>query len=80
MILACNSSTPLLALFGGIIGLGFWFFRKKMRLFRWLLVITLTVIHLSMKAPVWALINHIDLTGSSSSYHRYFRVDNFIRH
>lgn len=80
MILACNSSTPLLALFGGMIGLGFWFFRKQMRLFRWLLVITLTVIHLSMKAPVWALINHIDLTGSSSSYHRYYLVDNFIRH
>jgi hypothetical protein len=80
MILTCNSSTPLLALAAGILGFCFWPLRRQMRLFRWLLVITLTVIHLSMKAPVWALINHIDLTGSSSSYHRYYLVDNFIRH
>jgi hypothetical protein len=31
-----------------------------------------------MKAPVWALIERIDLTGSSSSYHRYELVDQFI--
>ena len=33
-----------------------------------------------MKAPVWALITHIDLTGSSSGYHRYYLVDDCIRH
>ena len=32
-----------------------------------------------MKAPVWALIARIDLTGSSSGYHRYQLVDQFIR-
>ena len=33
-----------------------------------------------MKAPVWALIAHIDLTGSSSGDHRYKLMDNCIRH
>jgi hypothetical protein len=33
-----------------------------------------------MKAPVWFLIARIDLTGSSSSYHRAELVDAFIRH
>jgi hypothetical protein len=33
-----------------------------------------------MKAPVWALIARIDLTGSSSGTHRYMLVDNFMRH
>jgi hypothetical protein len=33
-----------------------------------------------MKAPVWAIIGRIDLTGSSSGYHRYMLVDNCIRH
>ena len=33
-----------------------------------------------MKAPVWALIARVDLTGSSSSFHRYALVDNCIRH
>jgi hypothetical protein len=51
-----------------------------MRLLRWGLVFALIGTHLSMKAPVWALINHIDLTGSSSGAHRYYLVDNFIRH
>jgi hypothetical protein len=80
MILTCNSSTPLLALGGGIIGLCFWRFRRRMRLFRWGLVLTLVALHLVMKGPVWSLIARIDLTGSSSGYHRYYLVDNFIRH
>jgi hypothetical protein len=80
MILTCNSSTPLLALGGGIIGLCFWQFRNQMRWFRRVLVLTLVALHLIMKGPVWALIARIDLTGSSSGYHRYYLVDNFIRH
>jgi len=32
-----------------------------------------------MKAPIWALIARVDLTGSSSSYHRYLLVDLTIR-
>jgi hypothetical protein len=33
-----------------------------------------------MKAPVWALIQRVDLTGSSSGFHRYLLVDQCIRH
>jgi hypothetical protein len=33
-----------------------------------------------MQAPVWALIARVDFTGSSSGYHRYQLVDQFIRH
>ena len=51
-----------------------------MRVFRWALVLTLLGLHLVMKGPVWSLIARIDLTGSSSGYHRYYLVDNFIRH
>jgi hypothetical protein len=80
MILTCNSSTPLLALAGGIMGLCFWRLRRHMRLVRWLIVFVLVTLHLSMKGPVWALIARVDLTGSSSGYHRYYLVDNLIRH
>ena len=79
IVLAANSSTPLLAFVAGLFALGLWPFRKKMRLFRWGLTITLVTLHLVMKAPVWALIARIDLTGSSSGYHRYQLVDQFIR-
>jgi len=78
--LSANSSTPLLAYVGGFVGLCFWPLRKRMRIFRWGLVIMLVTLHLVMKAPVWALIARIDLTGSSSGYHRYTLVDNCIRH
>jgi hypothetical protein len=78
--LTSNSSTPLLAYVAGIFAFCFWPIRKQMRLIRWGLVIILVGLHLVMKAPVWALIAHIDLTGSSSGYHRYMLVDNCIRH
>ncbi len=80
MILTCNSSTPLLALGASIFGLCLWRWRSKTRIFRWALVLTLTALHLVMHGPVWSLIARIDLTGSSSGYHRYYLVDNCIRH
>jgi hypothetical protein len=80
MAITSNSSTSLMALGGSSVGLGFWFLRKQMRLVRWALAMTLVALHLVMKAPVWALIAHIDLTGSSSGDHRYKLMDNCIRH
>jgi hypothetical protein len=80
MTLCSNSSTPLLAYAAGILALCFWPFRKKMRAFRWGLALVLVTLHLAMKAPVWALIGRIDLTGSSSGFHRYMLVDQCIRH
>jgi hypothetical protein len=80
MVLTSNSSTPQLAYVSGVVGLCFWPLRRRMRMFRWGLVLTLVGLHLVMKAPVWALIARIDLTGSSTSYHRFELVDQFIRH
>jgi hypothetical protein len=80
MVITSNSSTSLLAFAGSLVGLAFWPLRKQMRLVRWGLVLTLVALHLAMKAPVWALIARVDLTGSSSSYHRYYLLDNCIRH
>lgn len=80
MMLTCNSSTPILAFGAGILGLCLWRFRARMRLFRWALALTLLALHLVMNGPVWSLIARIDLTGSSSGYHRYYLVDNCIRH
>ena len=80
MAIASNSSTPQLALAGGVLGLCLWPLRKTMRILRWGLVMMLLGLQMVMKAPVWALIARVDLTGSSSGYHRYYLVDNCIRH
>ena len=80
MTLTSNSSTPVLAYVAGIVGLSFWPFRKRMRIFRWGMVLGLLGLQLVMKAPVWALIARVDLTGSSSGYQRYMLIDTCIRH
>jgi hypothetical protein len=80
MVFTSYSSTSQFALMGSIVGLGFWRFRKKMRLIRWTIVAGLVGLNMVMKAPVWALIARVDLTGSSTSYQRYQLIDMTIRH
>ena len=80
MTITCHASTTLGAYAAGMLGLCLWPLRKKMRLLRWGLVFTLVALHVVMNGPVWSLIEKVDLTGSSSSYHRYMLIDNCIRH
>jgi len=80
MVITSNSSTSWMALAGGLLGLAFWPLRERMRLIRWGVLGGLVGLHLYMKAPVWALIARIDLTGSSSGYQRYALIDMTVRH
>jgi hypothetical protein len=80
MTVTCYASTTLVAYGAGIFALCLWPIRKRMRLVRWGIVAVLVALHLIMHGPVWSLLEHIDLTGSSSSYHRYMLIDNSIRH
>jgi hypothetical protein len=80
MVFASYASTSWGAYGAGLLGLAFWPLRKHMRLVRWGIVAMLVGLHLVMHGPVWSLIEKIDLTGGSSSYHRYMLVDNCIRH
>jgi hypothetical protein len=80
MALASHASTSMVALGAGLLALAFWPLRNKMRVVRWGIVAMLVSLHLYMKGPVWSIIEHIDLTGGSSNYHRYMLVDNCIRH
>lgn len=80
MVITSHSSGPLLAYVAGILALLLWPLRNSMRLLRRGLVFSLLILHFVMKAPVWFIIAKIDLTGSSSSYHRANLVDQFIKH
>ncbi len=66
MLITTHASTPWMSCAAGIIGLCFWPLRRRMRIIRWGVVITLVSLHLVMKAPVWHLISRVDLTGSFS--------------
>jgi hypothetical protein len=80
MAITTACSTPIGTLAVACMGICFWPVRKYMRPLRWALGIVLIVLHLVMKAPVWALIERIDIVQGSSSFHRYQLVDEFIRH
>ena len=80
MTVACNSSTPVLGYAAGVLALCLWPARRWVHVMRWGVAVTLVALHLVMKSPVWHLIERIDISGGSSSYHRYMLVDQCIRH
>ena len=80
MTVTTQTSTSLLTYAAGILAVFAWPLRKKMKKVRTAIVVALISLHLVMKAPVWFLIARIDLTGSSSSYHRAELIDQFINH
>ncbi len=79
MALCTWSSTPLFVLCGAIGGILMWPLRHNMRRVRWGILLALLVIQLFMRAPVWFLIQRVEL-GGTSGYHRAILVDNFVRH
>jgi hypothetical protein len=78
MAVTSMSSTSLMAIFAGACALSLWPLRRRMRTVRWAVLSVLVALHLVMKAPVWALIARIDLTGGSSGYHRFELVNQTI--
>jgi hypothetical protein len=80
MLITTHASTPWMTLGAGLLALCLWPLRKRMRIVRWGIVVILVSLHLAMKAPVWHLISRLDLTGSSSSWHRYTLVNQTILH
>jgi hypothetical protein len=73
------SSTPALAACAGILGICCWPLRFSMRMIRIGIVISILGLAMVMKAPVWFIIAHIDVVGSSSGYHRALLIDQFMR-
>jgi hypothetical protein len=51
-----------------------------MRWVRWGIVLGIIALQLVMKAPFWWAIQHVDVAGGSSSWHRALLVDQFINH
>lgn len=80
MTIDTQTSTSLLTEMAGIGVVFMWPLRKKMKTVRTALVAGLITLAMVMKAPVWFVIAHIDLTGSSSSYHRAELIDQFVNH
>jgi hypothetical protein len=73
---ACSG--PILMCLAGIIGLAMWPLRHWMQPLRWGLLVTVIMLHLIMKSPVWALLWRVKIFDASTGYHRYRLVDQFM--
>lgn len=80
MTIETQTSTSLLTAVAGILAIALWPLRRKMRTIRMGLVLAVVGLAVVMKAPIWFVIAHIDLTGSSSSYQRAELINEFVNH
>lgn len=80
MVFASASSGPIMSVLFAIGALFMWHWRHRMRLLRWLAVLGYIGLDLIMKAPAYYLIARIDLTGSSSSWHRAALIESAFAH
>lgn len=80
LVVLCASSTPVLGVAAAAAG---WLCFPSRRYSRHAFAVAgavIVVLHLVMKAPVWSLIQRVNITSGSTGYHRYILVDGFITH
>lgn len=80
MIAASASSGPIMSALFAMGALFMWYWRDRMRLIRWLAVLAYIGLDLVMKAPAYYLVARIDLTGSSTSWHRAYLIETALKH
>lgn len=80
MIFASASSGPILSALFGIGALFMWHWRHRMRLLRWFALLGYLGLDLIMNAPAYYLLARIDLTGSSTGWHRAFLIEAALAH
>lgn len=79
MMITSSSSTPLMSYAAAGLALCFWPFRRKMRTVRYIALGLLVAIQLTMKAPIWYLMNRISGIVGGTGWHRADLIDQFVR-
>lgn len=80
MVLTSRSSGPMMTMIFIVFGLVLWRFKQHMRLIRWGAVLAVLVLSMVMNAPVYYILDRIDLTGSSTGWHRAYLIQSAITH
>jgi hypothetical protein len=80
MIITSASSGPILSSLAAMGALCMWYYRHQIRLFRWLVVIGYIGLDLVMIDPAYFVIARIDLTGSSTGWHRSRLIQSAFQH
>jgi hypothetical protein len=74
------TSGAVMTLFYGLVALGCWYIRGRMRFVRIGIVLLIAALALFMKAPVWYLIARISDVLGGTGWHRSFLIDQAIRY
>ena len=80
IVLASTSSGPLMSLFMGVSALLMWFYRRWLRVVWWAAIGTYVAAEILMTRPAYYLISKIDLTGSSTGWHRSRLIESAFEH
>lgn len=80
MVFSCGSTGPLMSTAFAFTALVMWRIHKHMKLVRWVAVIGYIGLELVMNAPAYYILAYIDLTGSSTSWHRAALIEAAISH
>ena len=74
------SSGPLLAFCFGLLALATWKYRNRMRAVRWGIVLSLVLLIIVMKAPVWYLFDRVSEYTGGTGWHRSELINSFLAH
>lgn len=80
IIIACASSTPVMAMIFVALGSVVFRYRQHMAWLRWGIIAMLIPMALGKEKPIWHLIARVNIVGGSTGWHRYKLIDGAIRH
>lgn len=80
MVFTSGSSGPIVSASLAVAALLMWSMRRHMRLVRWSALFGYLALDAVMQAPAYYLLTRVDLTGSSTSWHRAALIDSAIEH
>jgi hypothetical protein len=80
MVVASASSGPVLSAFFGALAIAMWPMRFHMRKFQVAAIGSYLALEIVMKAPAYYILARIDVTGSSTSWHRAELINAAIKH
>jgi hypothetical protein len=80
MVFSSGSTGPIMSTGFGVLALLMWRARHHMRLVRWGALLLYIGLDLVMNAPAYYALAYIDLTGSSTSWHRAALIEAAVTH
>lgn len=80
IVVASNSSGPIMSLIFGIGALCLWIRREWLRYVLWAAMACYMMLAIVMDRPAYYILDSIDLTGSSTGWHRAHLIESSINH